>query len=60
MIVFENVSFSYPNTPVLSNVNFTMKDGEFVGILGPNGGGKSTFLRLALGLLKAAATDAGS
>ena len=52
MIVFENVSFSYPNTPVLSNVNFTMKDGEFVGILGPNGGGKSTFLRLALGLLK--------
>ena len=52
MIVFENVSFSYPNTPVLSNVNFTMKDVEFGGILGPNGGGKSTFLRLALGLLK--------
>ena len=52
MIVFENVSFSYPNTPVLSNVSFTMKDGEFVGILGPNGGGISTFLRLALGLLK--------
>lgn len=52
MICFKDVSFSYPNTPVLSNIEFSMGDGEFVGILGPNGGGKSTFLRLALGLLK--------
>ena len=52
MIRFENVSFSYPGTPVLENIDFCLKDGEFVGILGPNGGGKSTFLRLALGLLK--------
>ncbi len=52
MIKFENVSFSYPDTPVLENVDFCLEDGQFVGILGPNGGGKSTFLRLALGLLK--------
>ena len=52
MIKFENVSFSFPDTPVLNNVNFTLEDGQFVGILGPNGGGKSTFLRLALGLIK--------
>ena len=52
MIRFEDVSFSYPGTPVLEKIDFCMKDGEFVGILGPNGGGKSTFLRLALGLLK--------
>lgn len=52
MIKFENVSFSFPDTPVLQNINFEMKDGAFVGILGPNGGGKSTFLRLCLSLLK--------
>lgn len=52
MIKFEDVSFSFPDTPVLKNANFEMKDGEFVGILGPNGGGKSTFLRLCLSLLK--------
>jgi len=52
MIEFKNVSFSFPGTPVLENVSFSMKEGEFVGILGPNGGGKSTFLNLALGLLK--------
>ena len=52
MIRFQDVSFSYPDTPVLQHVNFEMKDGDFVGILGPNGGGKSTFLKLALSLLK--------
>lgn len=52
MIKFENVSFSFPDTPVLKDASFEMKDGEFVGILGPNGGGKSTFLRLCLSLLK--------
>lgn len=48
----KNVSFSFPNNEVLENINFTLRDGEFVGILGPNGGGKSTFLKLVLGLLK--------
>lgn len=55
MISFAHVSFSYPDTTVLSDVCFTLHDGEFVGILGPNGGGKSTFLRLSLGLLKPSA-----
>ncbi len=52
MIRFEDVSFSYEDTDVLSHVSYTLEDGKFGGILGPNGGGKSTFLRLALGLLK--------
>lgn len=52
MIQFEHVSFSYPGTPVLEDISFRLDEGQFVGILGPNGGGKSTFLRLALGLLK--------
>ena len=52
MIEMKNVSFSFPNNEVLENINFTLRDGEFIGILGPNGGGKSTFLKLVLGLLK--------
>lgn len=52
MIKFENVSFSFEKLEVLNNVDFLLNDGEFIGILGPNGGGKSTFLRLALGLLR--------
>ena len=52
MIHFENVSFSYADTLVLKDVTLDLKDGMFIGILGPNGGGKSTFLKLALGLVK--------
>lgn len=52
MIDFEHVSFSYEEGDILNDVSFHLDDGEFIGILGPNGGGKSTFLRLCLGLLK--------
>ena len=54
MIEFKNVSFSYEDSPTLHNVDFRMEDGQFIGILGPNGGGKSTFLKLTLGLLSPA------
>jgi zinc transport system ATP-binding protein len=47
----EHLSFSYvPGTPVLRDVNFEVGRGEFVAIAGPNGGGKTTLLRLILGL----------
>ena len=52
MIEFKDVAFSFPDTEILEDVSFTLNDGEFIGILGPNGGGKTTFLRLILGLLK--------
>ena len=53
MISLKNVSFSFSNNEeILDNISFEMKDGEFIGILGPNGGGKSTFLKIILGLLK--------
>ena len=48
---FKDVSFSYGNSPVLSDVNFFVPVGEFLVIIGPNGGGKTTLLKLALGLL---------
>jgi ABC-type multidrug transport system fused ATPase/permease subunit len=46
-IVFENVAFAYdPGYPVLRNINLTIKPGMRVGVCGPTGGGKSTFISL--------------
>lgn len=52
MIQFEHVFFSYSENEVLQDVSFQLQDGDYIGILGPNGGGKSTFLKLCLGLLR--------
>jgi zinc transport system ATP-binding protein len=48
---FTGVDFSYGQGPlVLGGVDLAVAEGEFVAIAGPNGGGKTTLLRLALGL----------
>jgi zinc transport system ATP-binding protein len=50
-IEFDHVDFAYAHgSPVLSDVSLRIDEGEFVAIAGPNGGGKTTLLRLALGL----------
>lgn len=46
-----DVCFQYDKQEVLSNVSFSIGEGEYVGIIGPNGGGKTTLLQLLLGLL---------
>lgn len=52
MIEFQNVSFSYDREgPVVENLSFTIQDGESVGLIGANGAGKSTIMKLLLGLL---------
>ena len=54
MLEFRNVSFSYePGTPVLDNLSFHIRRGETVGLIGANGAGKSTIMKLMLGLLPA-------
>jgi zinc transport system ATP-binding protein len=53
-IAVQDVSFSYGNAAVLEHVEFTVEKGEFLGIVGPNGGGKTTLLKLILGLLEPA------
>ena len=51
MIEFKDVTFSYnDNYPILSDINLKIKDNESIGIIGANGVGKSTFLKLLVGI----------
>lgn len=52
IIQLENIHFSYNNRKVLDNVNLTIHKGTFLGLVGPNGGGKSTLISIILGLTK--------
>ncbi|RKX75467.1 MAG: ABC transporter [Spirochaetes bacterium] len=52
VVSLRNVSFKYNHVPVLEGVNFFVHEGEFVTVLGPNGGGKTTLIKIILGLLK--------
>lgn len=45
-IIFEEVSFSYPNKNLFSNISFQIKKGEKIAVIGENGVGKSTLIRL--------------
>ncbi|TLD97790.1 ABC transporter ATP-binding protein [Helicobacter jaachi] len=53
LLEVKHLSFAYERTNVLENVSFRLKEGDFWAIIGPNGGGKTTFIKLILGLLKA-------
>jgi zinc transport system ATP-binding protein len=52
VIELRGLSFAYGAVPVLENVDLAVDAGEFLGIVGPNAGGKSTLLKLILGLLE--------
>lgn len=52
LIEIEDISVIFDRKPVLQNVSLTINRGDFVAITGPNGGGKTTFLRIMLKLLK--------
>jgi zinc transport system ATP-binding protein len=52
IIEVENLSFAYGEQHVLDDVSFSVQAGEFLGVIGPNGGGKTTLLRILLGLVK--------
>ena len=56
VVELRGVSFSYTGEPVLQGVSFEVLPGEFVSAVGPNGGGKTTLLRLILGTAR---PDAG-
>lgn len=47
-----NVSVRFNETPILEDVSFSIKQDDFLAIIGPNGGGKTTLLKTILGLVK--------
>lgn len=51
-IEFDRVGFSYGQQPVLDQVSLRVPEGEFLALIGPNGGGKSTLVKLVLGLIE--------
>lgn len=51
IIVVSDLNFSYRDNPVLEHVSFTLEKGDYVGIIGPNGGGKTTLLKILIGIL---------
>ena len=53
IIDIRDLNFSYNRQPVLQDVNLDIKAGDFMAMIGPNGGGKTTLLKLMLGLLSA-------
>ncbi|ABV76756.1 ABC-F family ATP-binding cassette domain-containing protein [Rickettsia rickettsii] len=46
IIEADNITFSYKNTKIIDNFSFRVKNGEKIGIIGANGSGKSTFIKL--------------
>lgn len=52
LLTLKDVNAGYDSEIILKNVNFEVYPKDFIGIIGPNGGGKTTLLKLMLGLLK--------
>lgn len=52
LIRAKGITFGYTDKPVLRNIDFTIAEGEIVTLLGPNGCGKSTLIKIMLGLLR--------
>jgi zinc transport system ATP-binding protein len=52
IVEIRDVTFAYNGETVLEDVNLEIRPGDFIAMIGPNGGGKTTLLKLILGLLK--------
>ena len=52
LIEVEDVTFEYDREPVLEGVSLAVHRRDFLAVLGPNGGGKTTLVKLILGLLE--------
>jgi len=52
VIRLENIDFSYDDQTILHDINLDIRRGSFMGLVGPNGGGKSTLIKIILGLLR--------
>ena len=52
IVELKNVAAAYDGKRVLHDVNLTIREHDFIGVIGPNGGGKTTLLKVILGLVK--------
>jgi len=52
MITIKNLTFKYNNEIILDNINLKIHKNDYLALIGPNGGGKTTLIKLILGLLK--------
>jgi len=52
LISFDKISKSFKKNEVLKNISFNIKEGEFFGLIGPSGAGKTTILKIILGVYK--------
>lgn len=52
IIKIQKLNFCYKVKPILIDVNLNIEAGDFIGIIGPNGGGKTTLLKLIMGMLE--------
>ncbi|MHA6251905.1 metal ABC transporter ATP-binding protein [Oceanobacillus sp. CAU 1775] len=57
IVTMKKINFAYEDKTVLEDINFEIPKGKFMGLIGPNGGGKTTLIKLMLGLIK---PDSGS
>lgn len=57
VIELDNISYAYDEKQVLQNIDLSIEKGRFLGLVGPNGGGKTTLIKIILGLIK---PDAGT
>jgi zinc transport system ATP-binding protein len=55
IVEISNLDFNYGNTPALKQISFQIERGTTVGLIGPNGGGKTTLVKMLIGLLEPAA-----
>jgi zinc transport system ATP-binding protein len=52
LLKMHSLSASYDTNTVLEDINFTVNENDFIGVIGPNGGGKTTLLKVILGLIR--------
>ena len=57
LLELKDLSAGYDKNIVLENVSFEVFSGDFIGIIGPNGGGKTTLIKTILGLIKPASGE---
>lgn len=52
IVELKDISVSYERKVAIENVNFTINKNDFIGVIGPNGGGKTTLIKVILGIVK--------